>query len=470
MAIKRLSIAPKIITGGALYPYSEELYAMGARETIYEDAYNIFTVIGAGAQKRILVPRNMAPWNSETNYSEGFDVHFKSLFKPRNTEQSRIIAESVDLLQSGTNFITECPTGFGKTACAMDVIAKLKKKTLVVVTKEDIRDQWVDAGVKFLGLSMKDIGVIQAEKFQITGKKLVIALVHSLAKEDRYPAHQFREFGLAIWDEVHRVGADFFAQSCFRIPAVMRWGLSARADRKDGRLETIEAHIGPVRVKTTMANMVPRVVARQSPWQIPLTSVIDSKTGKAKVAPIPHSPSRCGHVINMICNCHPRNVMLSQFTAAAYKKGRICLFQSDRKEHLDTIYMMLQQLGVPPGVMSYYVGGMDKAQREYAKTKPIILSTYQMTAEATDIPQADTLIMGTPKSDILQIVGRVLREYQGKQQPLLFDVIDSTSNVFAGYWNSRRTYYASIGAEVNTVPHVPHAAKQSLINVMNMVE
>ena len=94
------------------------------------------------------------------------------------------------------------------TACSMDIIAKVGKKTLVVVTKEDIRDQWVDAAKKFLGLTDKDIGFIQADKSQVPGKKLVIAMIQSLAKEDRYPAHAMKEFGLAIWDECIAAGGE----------------------------------------------------------------------------------------------------------------------------------------------------------------------------------------------------------------------------------------------------------------------
>ena len=85
------------------------------------------------------------------------------------------------------------------TACAMQIIATLGKKTLVVVTKEDIRDQWVDAAVKFLKLPPAKIGFIQGDRFEVAGKSLVIAMVQSLAKESRYPLAPLREFGLAIF-------------------------------------------------------------------------------------------------------------------------------------------------------------------------------------------------------------------------------------------------------------------------------
>lgn len=845
MAINKLKIKPVMVSAAAIYPYAEDLHEMGARESRFGEPYNLFRVVGTGKAQRIWVPRNMAPSGVPTDFAEGMDCQFKSLFVPRNDEQTRVISETVQLLAQGENFIVECPTGFGKTACSMDIIAKVGKKTLVVVTKEDIRDQWVDAAKKFLGLTDRDIGFIQADKFQVPGKKLVIAMIQSLAKEDRYPAHAMKEFGLAIWDEsgspdtlvttrdgqmrfedlvaakytgdvlslnvetggyewkpilahhkhqpknpmmrithehgyldftsehliltqrgwvkavelvrgdcleidfthsirynnhiltegvqdgsmvdgvsagrfecsasewegksegtpfggtvrlsagevreafwggthtpsgsgesgvghqlhllrhsdaggfrsvlegilfriwaqdtsaiacntqmagvagvvgngrwgaeygvhrtpveslpsfgrsradgvvqqfwinwfgaesqglvysvlsgiqsaaqratqallrsvhavqagwgafwrkgravqgvrrghpnegwgeenprvlpegsvskgeaydvlptptqgsvrggkaqgsslggktrvlsverietpewvydievsdnhnfvangvvvhnCHRVAADYFSQSCYRVPAKLRLGLSATPDRKDGKEEAIHSHIGLVQVKTEAAPMTPRVIARRSPWTIPMTRV-KQKNGTVKVGPIPHSPGKCGHVINMLANHHARNDMLARFVSAAFKKGRNILVQSDRKEHLETLAMMIQKQGVPPAEIGYYLGGMTAAQRDYAKGKSVIMATYQMTAEATDIPWLDTLVMATPKSDVRQIVGRIIRQYEGKQEPVVFDLIDSSSNVFQGYWNTRSAWYKSIGAEVGTVP------------------
>lgn len=333
------------------------------------------------------------------------------------------------------------------TACSMDIIAQVGKKTLVVVTKEDIKDQWVVAAQQFLGLSPKEIGIIQGDRFQVGGKKLVIAMIQSLAKEDRYPAHQMKEFGLVIFDETHRVAADYFSQACFRAPAKLRMGLSATPDRKDGRGETLLAHIGPVRVKTSAAPMTPRIIARMSPWKIPQTR-IKTKSGYT-IGPIPHSAGKCGHIINMLANHQGRNQMLTAFTVAAYQKGRNILVQSDRREHLETLAMMCQKAGIPPSEIGYYVGGLTADQREAVKHKRVIMATYQMTAEATDIPWLDTLVMGTPKSDVRQIVGRVIRIHEGKKEPIVFDVIDLSSNVFSGYWNRRREWYNSINAEIS---------------------
>lgn len=442
---------PIYVGSAAVYPYSDALLEQAAKLTKYGDAYSMARVVGVGDQRRIWLPRNLAPKITEDLRVKGTWYDFDSKFVPRNEDQTRVINETVELLKLGMSFLIRAPTGWGKTYAAMEVIAKVGKKTIVVVTKEDIRDQWIAAAEAVLGLKVgKGIGLIQGDTCVTADQGIVIAMVQSLAKEARYPDHAFKDFGLAIWDETHRVGSDHFSQSCYRIPAKLRLGISATPNRKDGKLEVIEAHIGKIKVSTDVAPSTPKVITRISPWECPLRRVqLDDGTWVMK--PIEHSPAKCGHVINMIARHHARNEMIVKFIKSAYEKGRIQLVQSDRKEHLELIAAILGKMGIPTTDIAYYVGGMTPNQREDAKQKRIILATFQMTAEATDIPWLDTLVMATPKSDVEQIVGRILRAYPNKKQPIVFDLQDNSSNVFKGYGASRRKWYASIGAVVETI-------------------
>jgi superfamily II DNA or RNA helicase len=61
-----------------------------------------------------------------------------------------------------------------------------------------------------------------------------------------------------------------------------------------------------------------------------------------------------------------------------------------------------------------------------------------MAAEALDIKTLTTLIMVTPKTDIEQSVGRILREKHSK--PVVVDIIDS-HDIFQRQWLKRKTFY-----------------------------
>jgi len=88
--------------------------------------------------------------------------------------------------------------------------------------------------------------------------------------------------------------------------------------------------------------------------------------------------------------------------------------------------------------VGYYVGGMKEAALKESETKQVIIATYSMASEGLDIKSLTTLIMSTPKTDIQQSVGRILREKHG--QPIVVDIIDS-HEPFKNQWKKRRAFY-----------------------------
>ena len=88
--------------------------------------------------------------------------------------------------------------------------------------------------------------------------------------------------------------------------------------------------------------------------------------------------------------------------------------------------------------VGYYVGGMKEAALKETEGKKVVIATYSMAAEALDIKTLTTLIMATPKTDIEQSVGRILRERHSS--PIVVDIIDS-HGIFKNQWKKRRAFY-----------------------------
>jgi superfamily II DNA or RNA helicase len=88
--------------------------------------------------------------------------------------------------------------------------------------------------------------------------------------------------------------------------------------------------------------------------------------------------------------------------------------------------------------VGYYVGGMKEAALKETETKKVVIATYAMAAEALDIKTLTTLIMATPKTDIEQSVGRILREKHSS--PIVVDIVDS-HDLFKNQWRKRKTFY-----------------------------
>jgi superfamily II DNA or RNA helicase len=70
----------------------------------------------------------------------------------------------------------------------------------------------------------------------------------------------------------------------------------------------------------------------------------------------------------------------------------------------------------------------------------VLIATYQLTKEGFDVPTLNTLVMATPRPDIDQIVGRILRIEKSKRtiQPLIIDIVDST---FRRQFQTRNSLY-----------------------------
>jgi len=71
-----------------------------------------------------------------------------------------------------------------------------------------------------------------------------------------------------------------------------------------------------------------------------------------------------------------------------------------------------------------------------------------MAAEALDIKTLSTLVMVTPKTDITQSVGRILREKHEK--PIIVDIIDS-HDIFQNQWVQRRRYYKKCNYRIREI-------------------
>ena len=81
----------------------------------------------------------------------------------------------------------------------------------------------------------------------------------------------------------------------------------------------------------------------------------------------------------------------------------------------------------------FYLGGMKQSELEKTEEKDVILGTFTMASEGFDCKYPlNTIILGSPKTNIEQAVGRILREEESKRKkiPLVIDIADNFS-VFA---------------------------------------
>lgn len=396
----------------------------------------------------LLVPRALCPTPAKGGptdvRSDGSPINVRSYVVPRNAQQANVIAESKALLSAGESFVLQADTGQGKTVVACELIAHVKRKTLVIVPKDDLVDQWAKALGQFLHLTPDKIGLIRGPKCSIDGKPVVIGMLKSLGIEGKYPKAIRQAFGFVIWDEVHTMPAPTFSTTGGLFAARLRLGLSATPKRYDDRQILALAHIGPVMVRSKGVPMVPVVAIYRSPWRCPRRQ--DPVTGLMET--IPHSATKCGHVLNMLVTHPKRNALIVERIVAAYRASRHVAVFSDRRAHLELLRAAALAEGIPAQHTTLYVHGMTKAEKAGAATKRVIFATYGMMGVGTDIDTLDVGILATPRSNIKQPVGRIVRAKAGKPKPVIVDIADLDSPVFKSWVKGRLRIYRELTADV----------------------
>ena len=139
--------------------------------------------------------------------------------------------------------LLDIPCGFGKTVCALNIISRLAKKTLVIVHKDFLLQQWKERIQEFLPDAR--IGKIQGPVVDIDDKDIVIGMLQTLSMKVLDPCI-FESFGLTVVDETHHMGAEVFSNALFTIVTKHMLGLSATMKRKDGLTKIFKMFLGEV--------------------------------------------------------------------------------------------------------------------------------------------------------------------------------------------------------------------------------
>ncbi len=453
--------APVFYGKVARYPHKPILETKYRFETRFGDIVDLHEVVTIDGVKFVDLPRALCPIGPNDQRCDGPITLFPKCPQPR-PNQVEMFAEVEGFIKEKLSGLVEAYTGFGKTVVGYLATYHAKVKTLVITTKEDIYQQWIDQacgrvsasnpkGLNFLGLKPEEVGEIRGDKCEVIGTKFCVALIQSLSKEDKYPEWLANQFGLVIFDECHRVPADTFAIVARMFNARIRLGLSATLERSDGKELVIQAHIGPVRARTDAQLMVPKVIRYRTGWNVPMVRRRDPSSGMTTIIKLPHSAGRTTHVEKMMAADPVRNELIVDIIETAFLKGRKTVIFSTLIDHLETLMAATinrKISGKHCGIYRAVSKRIEKEEREKIKVKSCIFTTFMMMSEGTDIPWLDTAVFAMPRANVTQPAGRVRREYPDKQFPLLIDLIDGDSPVFAGYAAKRKAWYNSIGAEV----------------------
>ncbi len=495
---------------------------------IYENESNCFPAYRESSNK-FYVPHyyGIEKYGPPKQYkiSEGLDINLIFNGKPRDYQEPVIKKFLVhcEKVKYGGGLL-ELHTAWGKTSASLYIATQLKKKTIVIVHKEFLMNQWIERIQHFLPEAR--IGKIQGPIVDTKDKDIVLCMLQSLITKD-YEQNIFDEFGLTIIDEVHHISSKTFSSSLFKVVTKYMLGLSATMERKDGTTDVFKMFLGDVihkaerknenvvevraityktddtdfneiiydyRGNPQISSMISKLCEYNRRTEFIIKTISDHicvenidkniiKNFKENMNKNNPNCKMCNNnnnylIKNTCCNCVkfclPCVKSIQSTTVSIkdedgkIKKSKIgpkcpeCHKGLKYEQHyIENPYIkpisevhtiiMSHNLNILNYIynkfvcknfasVGFYVGGMKEKELKESEKKHVILATYSMCSEGLDIPSLTTEFLITPKTDVVQIVGRILRAKHPITTPTIYDFIDSHDN-FQKQWLKRKSYY-----------------------------
>jgi superfamily II DNA or RNA helicase len=326
--------------------------------------------------------------------------------------------EASAALQEPGDKIISLACGKGKTVVTLHASAECSRlPMLVVVPSNAIMSGWKKAFAKFWpGVP---IGHIQGPVSRWQGYPAAIAMLHSLVLKN-YPPEFYKYWRLVAFDEVHRLGAQFF-QEAAPMFACERWGLSATVDREDHMDKVFRLHLGPVVYKDLKQPLQAKVYFINTGVRIANMRPFIMRGGRLNVAKLQTTLSQD----------EKRNELIQDCLEKALAKGRTPLVLGERLAQLYEMNELFQGRGHDAAL---HVGAMKENERNDALTHRCVFATQHLAREGLDRPAFDTLILTVPfggKARLQQSIGRILRLHDGKKSPKVFIFVDEISIIQA---------------------------------------
>lgn len=335
------------------------------------------------------------------------------------------------------------------TVSLLYVLSKLKGKTIIVVNKIPLMNQWMSEIRKFLPNAK--VGVIQGQKnVDIQDADIVVAMLQSMARID-YPDELFKDFRICVVDEVHNVASKVFSKILFKLCCKYTIGLSATPKRSDGCEYVFKWHLGDIVYETTSERKGKPPIIRNfkiDSKDYQEVSVVNRITGQKQI--------QFTSMLSELVEMEKRNKLIVEMIKDLIKKdsGRKLLVLSDRRNHLQTIQSLLDEDLNITFTYGLFLGGMKQKDLDKGRNCQVILATYQAFGEGVSERDLDTLLLITPKKFIghlknttknesgklEQIVGRIFRKEHIQRHPVIIDFQDNFS-VYKSQATQRKTFY-----------------------------
>jgi len=368
------------------------------------------------SEKFLLVPRNfplqqyLFEYEIDDYTHDGEDIDIEHIITPRSESQEK----AIKYILENENGILQLSPGVGKTVITIYMIATRKKKSLILVHRDSLAEQWKQRFMDFTNISYDDISRITSATFQKDLKSpIIIATTQTFMsllkrkREEFLMALHEANIGIFVADEVHTsVGAPTFSECSIHIPSRYTYGLSATPYRYDGNGDIIQFHLGDIYTDEDVeGTMSAKVTVLMLDYKISAKSGGYIRWG---------GQFQKARYLNMMKKSKPFNTVIRALMNKL-KKDRNVIAIFERTKQIDELYEWLKT----PSKSKFY-----KSASLAELNQRFTFATPGKCRDGIDAAWKDAVIMTSPISNVDQLSGRVTRTYPDKKTPIIIDMVD----------------------------------------------
>lgn len=433
----------------------------------YDESRYIY--LGADEGKYIIMPRGLLEELIKRFDASGIKYKIedkRSLGRAINVSLRGELRESqipaVEMMMKNETGILHAATAFGKTVVCCDMIARKKVSTLILVDRADLMNQWLKRLDEFLDIKEEMpeyktksgqirkrkslIGNLQGAHDSLTGI-VDVAMIRSLKKKDGFHP-MLTNYGQVFFDECHHAASDSAIEVLQAIEAKYVFGVTATPKRGDGKEKINEFLLGPIRYRFTAKD---RAEEQNIDHLVFPRFTRTVKTHRLSKTPYGND------AYELIRNNDTRDEQIIRDVIESVKSGRTPVVLSKYVDHakrlaekLDNYADRLILLTGANGTKARKVQ-VDELNDVKDNESLILVGTGSLLGEGFDYPRLDTLFMATPISGenvVEQYVGRLNRDYDGKENVIVYDYVDCHIPKFDKMYAARLKAYKKIGYEL----------------------
>jgi superfamily II DNA or RNA helicase len=383
--------------------------------------------------------------------------------------------------------IYKAPAGSGKTITGLGTMAWANQRTLVIVDKESLVEQWRLRAAKVYGMPIdvdedgnetasfdgeRSVGKIGAGVWE--ERDLTICLRQTLFSRiwELDATNWWSKWGGTWFDECHHLAADTLGEVCRRTLSMLLLGKSATPARTETQGLIVHALVGPIVHETPKHVLYERKVLMQPRVEVIKTGFTDvfwdthdswtgndPETGENRLmCQVPGcAKTRKGQkhmhrnnymsVQKKLTESKERNALIAERIVS--ERGHIHLVGSRHLKHLDAIKAACVEAGWPEDLI-FMLRGEENARGESQAIvqaveragEGVIFST--VANEALDVPPLDRVHVVFPmrqEAATIQYVGRGERVAEGKEDSVIIDYLDDGCSIFKEQHEARTLVY-----------------------------